>query len=191
MNQNDVVHVICRRTTKEHEEHIENLKLLDLDPRYGLAGPGRFLEKDPTNETESIKRRPGDWWLGLLVSYKGELIEEGTMSGWFPASCVEIINIEEDMEMYEEEAAEMLQASCRGHMVRRNNRIRWDSCSLIQKLARGMIQRRRFERAKYVLRGVAEAIISKRLMSLTKAQCASAVFNRMRMGAQTQLRRYV
>ena len=36
----------------------------------------------------------------------------------------------------------------------------------IQKIGRGMIQRRRFERAKYVLRGVAEAIISKRLMSL-------------------------
>ena len=72
-----VIHVICRRTTAEHEEHLENLKRLDLDPRYGLAGPGRFPEKDETNSSEKIKRRPGDWWLGLLVSYKGELIEEG------------------------------------------------------------------------------------------------------------------
>ena len=97
----------------------------------------------------------------------------GTMSGWFPASCVQVVKIEDDLSMYEDEAAEMLQASCRGHMVRSNNAKRWDACQSIQRLARGMIQRRRFERAKYVLRGVAEAIISKRLMSLTKAQCAS------------------
>ena len=147
-----------------------NLKFLDLDPRFGLAGPGRFLEKDPSNAREQVKRRPGDWFLGMLVSYKGELIEEGTMSGWFPASSVEVVNIEADMEMYEEEAAEMMQAACRGHLLRNKQYIRWNACSTIQKIARGMVQRRRFQRAKYVLRGVAEAIISKRLMSLTKAQ---------------------
>ena len=108
--------------------------------------------------------------MGMLVSYKGELIEEGTMSGWFPASAVEVVNIEADMEMYEEEAAEMMQAACRGHLLRNKQYIRWNACSKIQKIARGMVQRRRFHRAKYVLRGVAEAIISKRLMSLTKAQ---------------------
>ena len=102
----------------------------------------------------------------------------GTMSGWFPASCVQVVKIEDDLSMYEDEAAEMLQASCRGHMVRSNNAKRWDACQSIQRLARGMIQRRRFERAKYVLRGVAEAIISKRLMSLTKAQCASGKFSK-------------
>jgi hypothetical protein len=191
INKNDIVHIICRRTTKEHEEHIDNLKYLELDPRYGLAGPGRFLEKDPKNEKESIKRRPGDWWLGIMVSYKGELIEEGIMSGWFPASNVAVVNIEDDMDMHEEEAAEMMQASLRGHLVRKNNVVKWDACQQIQKIARGMIQRRRFERAKYVLRGVAEAIISKRLMSLTKAQCCAALLNRMRMGQLTQLRRRI
>lgn len=191
INKDDVVHVICRRSSSEHEAHVENLKFLDLDPRFGLAGPGRFLEKDPSNAREQVKRRPGDWFMGMLVSYKGELIEEGTMSGWFPASSVEVVNIEADMEMYEEEAAEMMQAACRGHLLRNKQYIRWNACSTIQKIARGMVQRRRFQRAKYVLRGVAEAIISKRLMSLTKAQCAAALFNRMRMGAETQLRRRI
>ena len=49
-----------------------------MDPRFGLVGPGRLLERAPPTSTDSLVRlRPGDWWLGSLVSYKGELIEEG------------------------------------------------------------------------------------------------------------------
>ena len=191
LHKDDVVHVVCRRTTQEHEEHLENLRRLDIDPKYGLSGPGRFPERDLSGGKDLVRKRPGDWYLGLLISYKGELVEEGTMSGWFPASCVEVVKIENELGMYEDEAAEMMQAAVRGTLARNRNRDRWDAVQTIQKIGRGMIQRRRFERAKYVLRGVAEAIISKRLMSLTKAQCAAAVFNRMKMGAQTQLRRRI
>jgi hypothetical protein len=100
INKDDVVHVICRRTTQEHEEHLENLKNLDIDPRFGLSGVGRFPEKDLTDSKELVRRRPGDWYLGLLVSYKGELVDdEGSMNGWFPASCVEIVKIEDDVGM--------------------------------------------------------------------------------------------
>jgi hypothetical protein len=48
----------------------------------------------------------------------------------------------------------MMQAACRGHIARNRNRDRWDAAQQIQKFGRGMVQRRRFERAKYVLRGV-------------------------------------
>lgn len=163
-----------------------------MDPRFGLVGPGRLLERAPPTSTDSLVRlRPGDWWLGSLVSYKGELIEEGTITGWFPAAHVTVVKVEDNLNMSDEEAIVMLQSSTRGYLCRRRQRKTWDACTKIQKMARGMIQRTRFVRAKYVLRGVAEAIIAKRLMNLTKAQCTAALFNRMRVGAATQLRRRI
>ena len=164
-----------------------------MDPRFGLVGPGRLLERPPRTSTDDspVRLRPGDWWLGSLVSYKGELIEEGTITGWFPAAHVTVVKIDDNLNMLEEEAIVMLQSSTRGYLCRRRQRKTWDACAKIQKVARGMIQLQRYERAKYVLRGVAEAIIAKRLMNLSKAQCTAALFNRMRVGATTQLRRRI
>ena len=192
LKKGDVVELVYRRTSAEQEEHIANLRDLSLDPLFGLVGPGRFLERPPAASTDGslVKQRSGDWWLGSLVSYKGEAVEPGSMSGWLPASTVTVVKIE-DLQISEDTAATMLQSATRGHLCRELNKKRWGACAKIQKLARGMIQRARFVRGKYVLRGVAEAIIAKRLMNLSKAQCTAAVFNRMRVGAATQLRRRI
>ena len=60
------------------QQHIANLRDVCMDPRFGLVGPGRLLERPPRTSTDDslVRLRPGDWWLGSLVSYKGELIEE-------------------------------------------------------------------------------------------------------------------